>query len=246
MFIQKFSIKINSDIARDEVLEAFDLLQEFYRGNGQTIGKVTLEYHLENELICLPYTLETDSLSEKNNNFYVNREIARLQDLCKSKLEISLHGSIGTEFPKSESIEAYILKTDYTSVNSPLLNEKSRGIPLYKLPQYYDHSYMPILAWETNYKACDDLFMNGEVGERWALNQLQDFKSNLSKQGRTICENIEAKTNIPTYYYLFNYKKKNSAFCPSCKQSWVPDKIFEGFHYRCDPCRLISNKTLNY
>ncbi len=66
---------------------------------------------------------------------------------------------------------------------------------------------MPILSWETNYISCDSLQMNCEVGERWALNQMQEITSQLSKQGLEICRKIEELTSIPTYYYLHNYKK---------------------------------------
>jgi predicted nucleic acid-binding Zn ribbon protein len=41
--------------------------------------------------------------------------------------------------------------------------------------------------------------MNCEVGERWALNQMQKIDSQLSQQGIKICTKIEKLTGVPTY-----------------------------------------------
>src|SRR5207237_2311956 len=115
--------------------------------------------------------------------------------------------------------------THYVTIESPLAcGSCFRSVPLYRLPKYDDHDYMQILSWETNYISCDSLQMNCEVGERWALNQMQEVKSQLSRQGLKICQRIEELTDVPTYYYLHNYRKEKSnplsRPCPVCGDKW--------------------------
>jgi predicted nucleic acid-binding Zn ribbon protein len=88
--------------------------------------------------------------------------------------------------------------------------------------------------------------MNCAVGERWALNQMQEINSPLSKQGRAICSKIEALTSIPTYYYLDNYNKfKNDRLsrpCPGCNKKWgLKTALRNRYDFKCDKCRIVSD-----
>jgi predicted nucleic acid-binding Zn ribbon protein len=140
----------------------------------------------------------------------------------------------------------YVLITDFISIASPITcGTCEHHVPLYRLPKYYDYGYMPILSWESNYQAADQLQMNCEVGERWGLNQMQSFKSQLSKQGLTICQKIEALALVPTYYFLFNYKKNDVEptlkKCPNCNESWhLKERLHRFYDFKCDSCRIIS------
>ena len=254
MYIQKISMEINTGIDRDELVYEFDLLMNFYRGSGQTQGKIQCQYINENKIVCLPYTLEKDSLSEKYNNFYVNSQIKKIEALCNSLI---LFKTVGKSRESYESPcmckvpEFYILITNYVSISSPLTcGSCNKSVPLYRLPHYYDHGYMPILSWETNYISCDSLQMNCEIGERWSLNQIQNVKSQLSKQGLKICKRIEELTNISTYYYLHNYKRvkgdESLKPCPVCDKKWYLKKQIHDFYdFKCDNCKIISTKSPN-
>jgi predicted nucleic acid-binding Zn ribbon protein len=92
--------------------------------------------------------------------------------------------------------------------------------------------------------------MNCEVGERWALNQMQEINSQLSKQGLEICKKIEKLTLIPTYYYLYNYKKfkgdQLTRPCPSCGKEWdLNTQLHNHYDFKCDKCRIISTISPN-
>lgn len=109
---------------------------------------------------------------------------------------------------------------------------------------------MPILGWETNYISCDSLQMNCEIGERWALNQMQNIKSTLSKQGLKICQTLESVTNVPTFYYLHNYNKFESETlmdaCPSCNNDWgLKARLHNLYDFKCDVCGLVSTSSMN-
>lgn len=253
MYIQEIAISIKPEADRDEVYEAFCLLLSFYRGSGQTQGKLESQYFEGNKILCLPYTLEKDSLDPKFNNHYVNRQIGTVEGLCGSKLQFKTLGKLYECYDGPCSCKKpgfYILTTNYISFSSPLTcGSCYRHVPLYRLPVYYDHGFMPILSWESNYNACDQLQMNGEVGERWALNQMQEITSQLSKQGRNICSKIEELTSIPTYYYLHNYNKYKgpsaSRPCPVCNQPWeLKTPLHDHYDYQCTTCRLVSTVSI--
>ncbi len=44
MYIQKLSIDIKTNTNKDDLIEQFGLLMAFYRGNGQTQGKIESQY----------------------------------------------------------------------------------------------------------------------------------------------------------------------------------------------------------
>ncbi|KPH12446.1 DUF2310 family Zn-ribbon-containing protein [Chryseobacterium sp. ERMR1:04] len=254
MYIQEISLEIKSKINKNELIDDFSLLLEFYRANGQTQGRIETQYIDKNTIVCLPFTLEKNSLDKVNNNKYVENQIEKIEKLSTSKISIKTVGKLYADYTNPctcKSPAFYILITNYVSIDSPIsCGSCNKSIPLYRLPQYYDFGYMPILSWETNYQSCDRLQMNCEVGERWALNQMQQTKSQLSKQGITICEKIKEFTNIPTYYYLHNYRKHKKGdenrLCPTCQKKWKLDKKLHNFYdFKCDQCRILSTVSPN-
>ena len=209
MYIQEISIDINSTVDKDGIVDEFGMLINYYRGSGQTQGSnMGTQYINKNKIVCLSLTLEQKSLDIKYNNFYVDRQIKKLEEICASKIQFR---TVGKDYDSYKSVcrcktsSFYILITNYLTIYSPITcGTCNNYVPLYRLPKYYDYGYIPILSWETNYKSCDSLQMNCEVGERWATNQMQEIDSQLTKQGIAICDKIKDLTNIPTYYYLYN------------------------------------------
>lgn len=254
MYIQEISIEIKTKNDKNELVDELNLLVSYYRANGQTQGKIESQYVAGNKIICLPFTLEKNSLSKKLNNIYVERQIEKLEELCGSKLQFKTVGKTYATYKtpcKCKKSEFYILITNYVTIESPVTcGSCFRSVPLYRLPKYRDDEYIGILSWETNYISCDSLQMNCEVGERWALNQMQEVKSQLSKQGLEICRKIEESTNIPTYYYLHNYRREKGEYfsrpCPVCGKKWNLKEPLNNFYdFKCDGCRLVSTVSPN-
>lgn len=254
MYIQEISIEITTKVNKNKLIDEFGLLMSYYRANGQTLGKTESQYIGNNKIICLPYTLKKNSLNKKINNFYVNKQTEKIEKLCNSKLTFK---TIGKTYNSNKSScnckkpNYFILITNYLTIQSPLTcGTCNKYVPLYRLPKYYDHDYKPILSWETNYISCDSLQMNCEVGERWALNQMQEITSQLSRQGLEICRKIEELTSIPTYYYLHNYNKFNGdqfkRSCPSCNKKWsLKTQLHNLYNYKCDKCKIVSTISQN-
>ena len=88
MYIQEISLEINSNIDKNDIVDEFGILMSHYRGNGQIQGNIQTEYITGNKIIRLPYTLEENSLESKINNFYVDRQTKKIEELCNSKIHI--------------------------------------------------------------------------------------------------------------------------------------------------------------
>jgi predicted nucleic acid-binding Zn ribbon protein len=254
MYIQKISIHIPTDKNKDELTDEFSLLMSFYRSSGQTQGKIEPVYVQDDKIICTPFTIEENALDQKNNNFYVDTQTKKIEALCNSSLQFETLGKTHESYDGAcacDTSDFYILTIHSLTIESPLTcGNCNRTVPLYKTPAYDDHGYMPILNWETNYISCDNLQMNCQVGESWALDQMQELNSELSTQGRNICKKIEELTQIPTYYFLYDYKEytkdQSSLPCPSCSEAWaMKEQLHDLYDFKCDACRVMSMISLN-
>lgn len=255
MYTFEISIKVSNNKHFAEALDQFILLSGSYRGSGQTVGRDTKRYYADGVIAEVVYCHELTSLNIEYNNYYVNLRKGLLEELCGNELQFKQLGSIAEDLPVCNCTKSdfYLLTTNYVSQCSPIkCGSCFEVIPLYKLPAYYDYGYQPVLSWETNYQSCDSLQMNCEVGEEWALEQMQDPGSELSQLGRGICSKIEEQASTPTYYYLHNYRELTveeqiDSLCPSCNGEWLlMQPLADGmFNYRCDSCRLLSSFSPN-
>lgn len=120
-------------------------------------------------------------------------------------------------------------------------------VPLYRIPKSEGGGSHGILSWTADYQACDTLQINCSTGEKFALREMGELKSSLSRRGLEICREVERLTGTPTYYYLHRYrgrskKSERARLCPSCDGAWLlPEAWHNKFSFRCDKCRLLSN-----
>ncbi len=140
----------------------------------------------------------------------------------------------------------YILSADCLSNAPPVqCGECHEPIPLYRLPSPVDPG--KVLYWHHTYRAMDFIQLGSGTGERFALKQMADPNSFLSRDGREICRVIEKATGVPTYYYLQRVRPRSLAaekksVCPSCGRKWLLAKPLHGrYDFKCDRCRLLSN-----
>ena len=230
--------------------EAIDLLLGTLRMNGQILGRefpIGRKDKTYRAYLLLP---TPDSLDKNYANNYVRDAIHKLDEVGLNYSSVL----IGEE-PYAASVcrcgasESFILYTHYISLESPLRCGCCFGIvPLYRLPPTSNGEYVDILTWQSDYKACDTLQMNSATGERFALHQISRYNSSLSQRGIEICNHITILTGIPTYYYLYRAigrgkKSEQKRKCPSCNDEWLlKEPLHQLFDFRCDHCRLLSNK----
>lgn len=228
-----------------------------WRYNGQVIGRemaITLnqnnetgkiEFHIK---VALP---AQNSLMTEFNSDEVNQALTHLKQANMAFLGVELIGrDFNGEITSEDSRSQFqILYTTHLDTCSPVYNgEDFRPIPLYQLTNKQQDLSSRILRWQENWQACDQLQMHGDVLETEALTQIAEYNSPLAKIGRSLCQEIEALTSVPTYYYLYRLGDDKLAelqrACPSCGDpSWKIENapLHNIFHFKCDKCRLISN-----
>ena len=190
----------------------------------------------------------TDALAAIHHNKYVKKALAALADAGLKQPTVRVMDEEGSG-PVEDGPDSYILFTNYLAIESPLRSGATFApTPLYKVPPTYDESeYYNITSWQSDYQACDTLWMNSAVGEQFARRQLSNVSSDLSNQGRELCAQITTLTGLPTYYYLYRQLQRTSWLketlrkCPGCGGEWLLPEQWHIFDFQCDGCRLVSN-----
>lgn len=249
MLVAEGIFKNNSPHNDTQVRELIELLLGALRMDGQILGREHLLISTGKEFRAFLLIPEGTALDRNRANVYVIKWLSKLVDL---NVEYSWK-ILGSE-PNSNHIcnclepKSYILYTTYVSLETPILCGNCFGnVPLYRLPTTSNDEYSDILAWESDYKACDTLQMNCSTGERFGSFQVSRHESSLAKRGRVICDRLTASSGVPVYYYLLkssgrSIKSERKRKCPACNNEWLLQEPLHGlFDFKCDNCRLLSN-----
>jgi len=228
--------EVNDDIAKMISLYLGSLSKNGQILRNYEIVKSGTEYYA---YLTLP---EKNSLDENYNSKYSNEYLMKLKELFHLKIEY-----IGDNINHDASCFCispswYMLYTDWTLIESPVVcGDCGKEVPLYKLPylQKRDDHY-EIYCWQIAYTSIDNIWLHG-LSDRFSYRQMNDPRSQLAKEGREICAELENLTGKPVYYYIFN-NKKTKANCPDCGTSWeqVKDCFID---FRCEKCRLVADEV---
>lgn len=144
--------------------------------------------------------------------------------------------------------KGYILFTTFMTFEPPVRCIRCGGtVALYRLSCPPEGEHFKMLSWESNYKACDTLYMQSSVGEEFGKRQMSDVNSSLSRSGLAICKELESRMRRPFYYYLNNWSRNSNSTelgrrCPGCGSVWLLKEPLHGkFDFKCDRCHLLSN-----
>ena len=138
MDIVEVRFKIKNDSNKEEQLSLINSLLGAYRQNGQVIGREFKIFQQDGEYVAFLSLPDTDSLANKYNNKYVDRDSARLNSLGLKNLVMKRLGKEPQASPvcKCDSRDGYILYTSYLSLESPLRCFNCFGtVPLYHIPK---------------------------------------------------------------------------------------------------------------
>lgn len=225
---------------------------EQWRFNGQILGrefgvthhKLGEQYEFQARL-SLP---EQDSILVEYNNDWVNQAFKNAEN---AGVVLEFFEIVGRDYNENDTASKdtpsfQLLYTTYVDSSSPLYDgDKLQSMPLYRLGDEPELTEK-IIRWQESWQACDQLQMNGGVLEQQALAEISEAESELSKQGRALCAEIEQVGKIPTFYYLYRLgcdeETEYNRQCPSCGGNWkLKEPLHEIFYFKCDKCRLISN-----
>ncbi len=217
--------------------------------NGQ-IGGDSWPIIIRNQDVVVTVAIpDQDSLDSAPANQYVQEAMSELPRVKIEEPRITIIGKQIDSDPSCTCAKAssYVLNTNFLSIESPLrCGACFNPVPLYKIPTPAPKDYYDILSWQSDYQACDRLFIGSSTLERATLRERSQLTSSLSQRGIEISGRIFHATDVPVYYYLYRYyarskKQEHERKCPSCQREWLLETSWHFFDFRCDHCRLVSN-----
>ena len=222
------------------LVEPVRSLLEAWRTNGQVLGRSWSMAEEGNSLRAFVSIPEHDSLGRRFDSSHVAAARVSLEDMSAGPPEISV---IGLDPESSGACECkrpswFILYTSHVGCEGPIrCGTCFRTVPLYTIPTS-DDDHWAVLAWESDYKACDALQMGCVVGERFGLQQLEEAESALANHSRRVAIQIEDDSGVPTFHVLLKMngqsaKKEARRRCPLCGVEWALAERLHGlFDFR--------------
>lgn len=236
-------------IDADRASHVLNTLFHTWRMNGQIAGREWGSAEVRDAVHTTVLCPESTALASAFDNSYVH---AAKAELAQADLNAPLIRVIGKDIDGLDPCDCptpstYVLSTNYLSLESPVrCGACFQPVPLYRLPRTQHDEYADIVSWQSDYQACDSLFMNSQVLERVTHREMSSVQSSLATMGRRICQRIEQHTRVPTYYALMKHLGRRRSMeqrrsCPSCGGQWALPTPWHHFDFRCDPCRLVAN-----
>jgi predicted nucleic acid-binding Zn ribbon protein len=201
MYIQEITLDLSPDLDSDLMIDEFNWLLSGYHKNGQILSGAQSQYISGQKIICMPYTLEKDSLDERYNNSHVKKQINRLEELCGTKLKFR---TLGTDCNNHQQVctckshSIFLLSAMSFSRDSALICGECRlSVPLYRIPKTDDDNYVSILNWQLSSMICDG-FEIINLNNRQIPSIPNSMLLALDKMGYRVCEKIESATGVKT------------------------------------------------
>ncbi|WP_128548125.1 DUF2310 family Zn-ribbon-containing protein [Larkinella soli] len=241
-----------SQVEPEDIFGECEYLISYLNANGQIISE---DYQLiarENEL-RIPVTCpEENSLNPRYYHKFIPGYFDKLHRITGKPVEIRPTGRaldfIYYEAP--EEVTSYIL---YGESWTPIrCGDSCVAVPLYRLPflEPAYNSYQPLNSWHSAYQTLQSLWTVYDAGEAYALAQMQEIDSPLTRQGLELRRQIEELTGMPTYYFLENRREWHESEepgwkCPLTGKDWfIPGSTFNDFiGFRSEEARLVSGRS---
>ncbi len=227
----------------NERLEAF--LGTLSR-HGNTVGdSIFLEFgdSVQARVQCLA----PDALDDSNLSEYARADLERIRSLSARKPDFQQNEDKQT-WCDCHTPSCRFLYTHWDRLVSPLrCGDCWRDVPLYRLPLLDNPSkeHGQLTTWLDTRENFEWLWLHSGAGEREAYRQLARPRSPFMKETRDLAAQLEAKTKVPTFAFLKHYYKKWDKHCPLCEREWKW-KGPEILRFRCNHCRLLSEKPTDY
>lgn len=250
MFTQEISLKVWGNTEMYILTNHFETLLRYYRMNGQIMSDCEPLFFESHFIKCNVSTLETDSLSIENNTNNINKHIRKIENLLLASPTSTLqnHVPIFDEIPICicKKPDSYILIASSLFKMSPIkCGNCGDQVPIYRIMGLSQEFKESLIDWQKNYECCDHLVLGGLPAEAWALEQMADHESELSKIGINLCNELHRNIKIQTFYpILENIQKEiiNNKLktCPKCKGEWCSYGLELDSYLRCNKCNLMK------
>ncbi|GIU52145.1 Zn-ribbon-containing protein [Shewanella sp. KT0246] len=251
MFVTELRFECFADTTITAAEKAINHYLESLRANGQILGREFAVAFNEGEFKVRLLMPEKTSLSSRHNSPWTKQALLQLTEAkLLAPREKYIGQDINSEQSNEEAPSWQVLYTSFVHMCSPLRSgDNLLPIPLYQIPATFNGDHKRVIRWQTEWQACDELQMAAATQAEFAtLNEITSHKSDLFRRGWDIRGRVEFITKIPTYYYLYRVGGESLAIekeraCPRCgSKEWRLDEpLLDMFHFRCEPCRIVSN-----
>ncbi len=255
MFLSKITFG-NSGNSRDEKSRS-DIAEDYLAKllhNGQIYGDY-LFAPCKGKLVAYTHIARPGALAKKHHSQW---GINSLLDVVKTFGQVPQCEIIQDHVPKRfaswEKSPFLFLFTHAFDETSPVCcGNTGLPIPLYLLP-ISDQTRDELYFWASRFREYDNVWFSSRILEIPAYKQTADPRSELSAEGRELCQDVEKATGKRTYYYLHRYWGRNvgeqDRVCPMCGRKWrtsnKESEPFWKFSFRCVRCRLVSHCAVSY
>lgn len=255
MILAQITFGSQGQALRDEKQDAAESFLCSLLKNGQIYREYNFAWFKGN-LIAYVQVARPDSMEERYHSQPVQSDLATVVELFGQSPQWQLmDDDIPGKLPTWEESPWLFLYTHAFDDSSPVCcGNTGSPIPLYLLP-VSDKAREQIYFWARSYYHHDHIWLISGALEIAAYKQLADPTSQLSVSGRQLCSVIEKAAQKPTYYYLMRYWGRAGSeaqrLCPLCGRPWhvlddFEERPFHHFHFRCDPCRIVSRVADSY
>ncbi len=257
MLLARISFVPHMDHEEAELVTVAEAYLASLLKNGQICGE-----HVTGWTDCIMHAYvripHRDILLPKYHSVWGQQELAAVERQFGAKPEWKiLDDDTSARVPTLKSAASlYLFTHGLTNASAVMHGSRGTSIPLPLLP-ISDLLREELFLWQQSYLNHDRIWLDGGPLEIAAYKELAEPDSQLLSAGRDLCARIEEATGKPTYLYLLRHwgiaAEEETRPCPKCGQEWrdssspMPSKRpFRKFHYRCDPCRLVSHRAVAF
>ncbi|MDM8548789.1 DUF2310 family Zn-ribbon-containing protein [Desulfobacterales bacterium HSG2] len=237
----------------DKDCEVRDLIEGYLAGLSK-YGNIWGEFVLSSKkkgFQAYTYLSHPNAMAKKYQTKHTKKDLENIYEKIGENPKCEILGDkIDRTVPKWKTESFLYIFTHAFDFTSPVcLGSSGKALPIYFLPLSAgdrERAYF----WASSYRDHDRIWLSSDELEIPAYKQMVEPDSGLSKKGRKICDIVEKKTGIPTYYFLNRYwgriENEDNRLCPRCGSEWrveeeiAPSKSFSNFAFQCKPCRLVS------
>lgn len=238
------------DAGRRELEDWAGALLARLRNNGQLWGRAVVGW-VDGTLRATFHVPTADALDDVHASRGVAGTAKQVRALCAEPPAWRIVGDeTDTDAGDATGAPALVLKADVFRETSPVREGRAgTPVPLFRLPIGWDVREN-LVVWMRRAQLHEELWIQSGRLESAAYRELSEPDSALATEGRELARAVEDVTGIATYYFLRHFwgRRVEDArdVCPACRAPWATESLgstpagIDGFTYRCDPCRLVS------
>ncbi|WP_348729646.1 DUF2310 family Zn-ribbon-containing protein [Rheinheimera texasensis] len=249
MFAADLAFRVIGDTSYDAAEAAIRRYLEALIFQGQILGREFPTVLQQDHFVSRVLLPAQDALLMAHHSDAGRQALHALQQagLAYPKAEIAGVDLMSNHTDPCPSAEQYILYCRFAQMNSVLYcAEHFAPVPLYHFGT--SSGFEDLIRWQLQYQALDEVQMQqNSVLLKPAERALQNFGSQLNRQGRAFARGISQRIAKPVYYALYRGSSTDCAAeqqrrCPGCGDDWLlSDPWHQRFDFRCDRCLLVSN-----